>query len=179
MAQWLHFVASLAQWLIPSSKKSHQGSLQNILFLIYSLNLFEGHFYQLKTIMIFSSLNIRGHFRLSDLFSKLVTLESRFNSCIAFRQISARRLFSLIYSRMSDAEWPPYRKTILPLKFEGETFGAIKNWSEVWPEVSRKWSLLIILVIVWESWESVQAFGFIILSTTSEFEVPAKWQRTS
>lgn len=46
MAQWLHFVASLAQWLIPSSKKSHQGSLQNIPFLIYSLNLFEGHFYQ-------------------------------------------------------------------------------------------------------------------------------------
>ena len=26
-------------------KKSHQGSLQNILFLIYSLNLFDGHFY--------------------------------------------------------------------------------------------------------------------------------------
>ena len=45
MAQWLHFVASLAQGLIPSSKKSHQVSLQNILFLIYSLNLFEGHFY--------------------------------------------------------------------------------------------------------------------------------------
>ena len=68
MAQWLHFVASLAQWLIPSSKKSHQGSLQNILFLIYSLNLFEGHFYQLKTIMISSSLNMQGHFRLIDLF---------------------------------------------------------------------------------------------------------------
>ena len=57
----------------------------------------------------------------------------------------------------------------IPLQFQGAIFGAIKFWSEVEPEVSQKCPLLIISVIFWETWDSTEAFGFIIRYTSSEF----------
>ena len=49
---------------------------------------------------------------------------------------------------------------------------ARKFWSEVLPEVNRIRPFLITLVFISESGESDQAFGSMILCTSSEFKVP-------
>jgi len=61
-------------------------------------------------------------------------------------------------------------------------FPEIKFRSEVWPEVSRIWSFLSVLVIVW-SREVDSAFDFMTRWTRSELKVlwrkNAKWWRSS
>ena len=51
----------------------------------------------------------------------------------------------------------------------------MKFLPEVWPEVSQKWPFLIVWVILSESGEIDQAFGFMKRCTSSEFKVP--WQK--
>ena len=41
-------------------------------------------------------------------------------------------------------------------------FPGIKFWSEVSPEVGRIWPFSVILMMIWESAEADQAFGFMI-----------------
>ena len=81
------------------------------------------------------------------------------NSCVAFWQIPVKRLVSAdIFVFFQNfkvlVQW---------------NFPEIKCWSEVGSEVSRKFPLLIISVILWETGDFVEGFDFIIWYTCSEF----------